>query len=141
MRELLLVAYSCLNVPYVFGGNNPLAGMDCSGFIQWVLRSVGLDPPGRQNAQMLFDHFSKNGRWNSHQPGALIFFGQSASKITHIGMLVDQYRFIEAGHGDSTCTTKEIAAERGACVRISPLTLRKDVIAIIRPNYDCIGVV
>ena len=140
MRHLLSVAYSCLNVPYVYGGNNPLTGLDCSGLMLWILKSTGHILPD-MTAQGIFDHFHDKGRWSSYTCGSLCFFGQATNKITHVGMFIDQYRFIEAGGGDSACTTKEIAAIKGACVRISHIKLRKDLVAIVKPDYSLIGVV
>lgn len=139
MEILRQYALSFLGTPYKFGGGNRLAGLDCSEFVQELLRSVGMDPPGDQTAQALFDHFSVNGEWNRHSMGALAFFGKSAKQITHVAMLLDQYRIIEAGGGDGTTTSFEAAKERGAMVRIRHLSFRKDLVAVIRPRYATIG--
>ncbi len=139
MEILRQYAMSFLGTPYKFGGGNRLQGLDCSEFVQELLRSVGLDPPGDQTAQALFDHFSVNGEWNRHSMGALAFFGKSAKQITHVAMLLDQYRIIEAGGGDGSTTSFEAAKERGAMVRIRHLSFRKDLVAVIRPRYTTIG--
>lgn len=138
MDILLQVAFSCLNIPYIYGGNHPLSGLDCSGLALWLLKSTGIELPD-MNAQGLFDHFSKDGTWNQVQCGALVFFGKDAKHVSHVGMLIDSYRFIEAGGGDSTCVNLEVAKQKGAMVRISHLNHRKDRIAIIRPSYKFIG--
>jgi cell wall-associated NlpC family hydrolase len=135
MEALLRTLYACLNVPYIYGGDNPLVGLDCSGFGQWGLKSVGADPPGDQTAQGLFDHFSRNGEWNKYTPGALAFYGQSATEISHVAFLVSSSQIIEAGGGDHTTTTLEEARKRGACVRIRMIKARPDLVAVIRPNY------
>lgn len=132
-------AMSFLGTPYIFGGPNRLTGIDCSGFVQELLASVGLDPPGDQNAQGLFDHFSVNGEWNRHTMGSLAFFGKDAKNITHVAMLLDQYRIIEAGGGRADTTTLDAAKARGAMVRIRLLKFRTDLVAVIRPRYTTIG--
>lgn len=139
MEILKAYALSFLGTPYKFGGGNRLTGLDCSEFIQELLRSVGLDPPGDQTAQALFDHFSTNGEWNRHGMGSLVFFGKDAKHITHVAMQLDQYRIIEAGGGDGTTTSFDAAKERGAMVRVRHLSFRKDVVAVIRPRYTTIG--
>jgi cell wall-associated NlpC family hydrolase len=139
MEILRQYAMSFLGTPYKYGGENRLDGMDCSEFVQELLRSVGLDPPGDQNSQMLFDHFAKNGEWNRHGMGALVFFGKDAKSITHVAMMLDQYRIIEAGGGRADTKTFEDAKKRGAMVRIRHLSFRKDVVAVIRPRYTTIG--
>lgn len=139
MDILRAYAMSFLGTPYRFGGGNRLQGLDCSEFVQELLRSVGMDPPGDQNAQALFDYFSKNGEWNRQSMGSLAFFGKSASQITHVAMLIDQYRIIEAGGGDSTTVSFDAAKDRGAMVRIRLLKFRGDLVAVIRPRYLTIG--
>lgn len=139
MDILKAYALSFLGTPYKYGGENRLDGLDCSEFIQELLRSVGLDPPGDQNAQALFDHFSVNGEWNRHGMGSLVFFGKDARNITHVAMMLDQYRIIEAGGGRADTKTLDDAKKRGAMVRIRHLSFRKDVVAVIRPRYTTIG--
>lgn len=130
-----------VGIHYKWGGNNPLTGMDCSGFIQILLASVGEDPPGDQTAQALYNYFSSNGHatWNHYSMGALAFFGESATKITHVGMLLDQYRMIEAAGGNSRTQTRTDAEDKGAFVKISLLSRRSDLVAILKPYYRKIG--
>jgi len=140
MMDLLRdYAISFVGVPYIWGGNNRLSGMDCSGFIQELLKSVGADPPGDQTAQALFDHFQDQGDWNRFVCGSLAFFGTDSRHVSHVSMLLDHSRVIEAGGGDSSTTSLKRAKEQGACVRIRLLEERKNRVAIIRPHYVKIG--
>lgn len=128
------VMVSLLNVPYFYGGNNPLQGLDCSGGVQWVYRSVGVLPPGDFSAQGLFNLFERDGAWNVYRTGSMVFFGKSSTKITHVALLWDADHIFECGGGDSTTTTLKSAMERGACGRIRPLKNRSDIVAVIRPR-------
>lgn len=141
MDLVLLTAKSCLNIPYIFGGNSPLQGLDCSGFVQWVLKSAGMDPPGDQTAQALFDYFEKNGSFGVEKPGSLVFYGKTVAAISHVALMLDRFRVIEAGGGDSTTKTRADAEKRGACVRIRHISDRKDLVAKIYPNYSKIGLI
>lgn len=38
-------AQSMVGSPYVYGGTSPVAGWDCSGFVQWVYAQHGIDLP------------------------------------------------------------------------------------------------
>lgn len=127
--------------PYIWAGNNPIEGFDCSGFVQELLASCGMDPPGDQTAQSLFDHFQKNGAWNVYACGSLAFYGLSVTKITHVAMLLDGYRIIEAGGGGSLVKTKELAALHNAYIRIRTIKHRNDLVAILRPRYTPIGMI
>ena len=134
-------ATSFVGTRYKWGGDNPLSGMDCSGLIQELLRSVGLDPPGDQTAQGLYDFFSERGDWNVYRCGALAFYGKSSKEVTHVAMLIDQYRVIEAAGGNQTTMTKEDAEVKGAFVRVRLIHARKDLLSVIRPHFITIGAI
>lgn len=132
------VMRSCLNVPYVWGGNNPLQGLDCSGFVLWCLRSVGLWTAGDMNAQGLYKHFKVTGtvmdiKADDLPVGTLCFYGESLQQITHVAMIYENDLIIEAGGGGSKCKTPADAAAAGAMVRIRPLLTRRDLLALISP--------
>ena len=128
-----------VGTPYKWGGDDPMDGFDCSGFIQELLASAGMDPPGDQTAQKLFDHFEKYGQWNIYKCGALAFYGKSVAEITHVAMLIDGYRIIEAGGGGSKTKSKQDAIDQNAYVRVRLLRNRKDLVAVILPRYTTIG--
>lgn len=140
MRILTDYALQFVGKPYRWGGDDPIRGFDCSGFIQELLASAGIDPKGDQTAQGLFDYFSRNGSWNIQRVGSLAFYGKDVKSISHVAMMLDSYRIIEAGAGGPTTTTEQAAADQNAFVRIRLLTNRKDLQAVIRPHYLTIGV-
>lgn len=141
MKTLVEYAKSFIGVPYKWGGSSRLTGLDCSGLVQEILSSVGMDPEGDQTAQGLFDHFEKHGRLGVYGPGALAFYGKSYREISHIAFAVDTYRIIEAGGGGSKVTTLDEAAKENACVRMRLIKYRKDFQAIIMPHYTSIGMI
>lgn len=131
-----------LYTPYRWDGNSPITGLDCSGFICELMRSVGEIPfRADMSAQQLFDHFSMLGEHNRHGLGSLVWFGESSTKITHVAIMVDNYLMAEAGGGGSAILTKEDAAKANAIVRIRLLDSRADRVAIIRPYYRRIGLI
>jgi cell wall-associated NlpC family hydrolase len=132
--NLISYARSFIGTPYIWGGSSP-DGFDCSGLVQEILSYSGVDPIGDQTAQDLYNHFAKHGVVSLPKAGALVFYGKTISDIRHISMCTSENTVIEAGGGDSTCTTKEIANKKGAFVRERPITHRKDIVAIIMPNY------
>lgn len=139
MQLLIDYAMRFVGTPYRYGGDDPMSGMDCSDMVQQVLAAAGIDPPGDQNAQSLYDYFEKNGSYNKYGAGALAFYGQSTTKISHIAFCIDQYRIIEAGGGDSTTTTLDAAIKRNAFVRMRLIKHRTDLQAVIMPSYAKIG--
>lgn len=114
-----------------------MQGFDCSGFIQWVLQSVGVDPKGDQTAQVLHDLLLQQGGIPIPMAtaGAIAFYGQTPKRISHVSMCLNEHQIIEAGGGGSTTTSVEAATKIGACVRVRPFTDRKDRVALVMPNY------
>lgn len=139
MQLLRDYALSFVGRPYRWGGDDPMAGYDCSGFVQELLDSCGIDPAGDQTAQALYNFFSLAGELNKRGCGSLVFYGASKSRISHVAMMLDEHRIIEAGGGDSRTKTEEDAVKQNAYIRVRHFLRRKDLIAVIRPNYSKIG--
>ncbi len=136
MKTLCAYALSFVGIPYMWGGDDPMKGFDCSGLVQEILDSVGIDPPGDQTSQGLFDKFSMGGtKLDKPQAGALVFYGKGPSKITHIAFCIDDKRIVEAGGGRSSTTSEEIAAAQNAYVRVRRYDRRRDIVGIYMPNY------
>lgn len=125
-----------LGKPYVWGAEGPEA-YDCSGFVQWALQPLGLDPSGDQTAAGLYQFF---GRGRSTEVtaqqsrlGDLVFFGSDES-ISHIALAWGDEKMLEAGGGGRKTTSIAIARQQGAEVRIRPIARRADLVGILRPN-------
>lgn len=136
MNIVTLYALQFIGINYKWGGNNAVSGFDCSGYVQEILSAIGMDPPGRDTAQSLYDHFSKNGTLKvKPQEGDLIFYGTGTAGINHIAYCMNESQILEAGGGGSQTTSIEAAAKTSAVVRSRLYDRRKDIVAIITPNY------
>lgn len=137
-REAVIeYALRFVGVPYLYGGNNPLTGWDCSAYICELLKSTGVIPwQVDLNAQGLRETLLKT-KHESIFPtcveGSILFFGKSKTAITHTALALNQKIMLEAGGGDSTTTSVQEAGRRGAFVRIRPI--RHDLIDSILPEY------
>ena len=141
MILLTTYALSFVGLPYIYGGNNPVVGLDCSGLVCEILKSVGaIGGKEDLSAQQLFDRFQHSGRWNSYGAGSLVFFGKSVTDISHVAVMIDRFRIVEAGSGDPTVLTVDDAIKKNAFVRVREITNRKDLVAVIRPPYPMVGV-
>lgn len=115
---------SVLGVPYVWGSNDPLRGLDCSGAVVWVLRRLGLKPSK-------WDATAASLRKESSlvilpQVGDLVFYGPLLGSVNHVMVYMGDGKVIGASGGGSMTKTAEEARAKGAEVKILPVDYRKD---------------
>ena len=90
--ETLQLARRFLGITYTWGGVSSF-GFDCSGFTQMLVRQRGIEMPRDADLQAAWIGVTSVDR-KDLQPGDLLFFGSSASRITHTGMYLGQGEFI-----------------------------------------------
>jgi len=124
--------WSFVGTPYRWAGDD-FSGWDCSGLCVEMLKAGGiLTEQEDKTAQQLFDSFQG---YELGKPihGVLVFYGKSRTKITHVGICIDNYLMIEAGGGGSKTLTTSDAIRQNAFVRVRPIRRRKDVVAFCDP--------
>jgi len=143
MEILEKYAYELIGIPYQWGGDDPMAGFDCSGLTIELLQSVGIFPHKEDaTSQGLYDRYSVGLRGrllDTHETpefGDLGFYGSNDQAIIHIVFFMDHYRVLEAGSGGRRIKTVEDAIKYNAFTRIRPYKHRGDLVAIVRPRYD-----
>lgn len=139
MNRSLMQSYILhfLGLPYIWGGDDPIQGFDCSGFVQEFLLSFGAHPDPKKDltAQGLYNELVKTGMSSIKEFGAIAFYGKSYSEITHVAVLLDSKSIFEFGGGGSLTKSKEDAVTQNAYGRIRPLTRRNDLVTCIMPKY------
>ncbi len=113
LNQLIETAAAYLGIPYLWAGEKPSTGMDCSGFVMYVFRQHGIELP----------HFAA---WQCDmgvpvdlvdiQPGDVVGFGAS---IHHIGIYIGDGLFIHA-------------PRTGDVIRVARLADRNDITAVRR---------
>ncbi|OOM79422.1 C40 family peptidase [Clostridium sp. BL-8] len=91
-RALIEEAEKNLKVPYLWGGDSP-KGFDCSGLMQYVFKSQGINMPRMSQEQQ---SFAKTISINEIKPGDLVF--NKPSESTHVGMYIGDGMYIQAPH-------------------------------------------
>ncbi len=109
----LVVAWAVAQIgtPYVWGGESPGVGFDCSGLVQAAWAVAGVHLP--RVAQDQYDATAKLTPGQPLAPGDLIFFGQGPSAVDHVGLYVGT---------DGATTVMVDAPHTGAAVRAEPFT-------------------
>ena len=135
-REFALkLAWEMWGLKYVWGGDDSIAGFDCSGMVIELLKSSGRLPlKGDWTAQELYGRFKKN-LVVVPRAGCLVFWGAIYS-ITHIEMMIDDKRTIGASGGGSKTLTEGDAIRQNAYVKFRPLIFRSTPFAIVDPFRD-----
>ncbi len=86
-------AHKELGVPYLYGGESPQAGFDCSGLMQWAYHQAGVNLP--RVADQQFTVGTSVGL-NDLKEGDLVFFRIGGGDVDHVGMYVGNHMFLEA---------------------------------------------
>ena len=107
----LAFALSKIGVPYVWGGESP-SGYDCSGLVQAAYRLAGINLP--RTTQEQYDAGPRLPASAQLQPGDLVFFGQSPSEVTHVGMVVRSGEMVDAPHPGTSVRTEPFPTSVGA---------------------------
>ena len=81
-----------LRVPYLWGGESP-TGFDCSGLMQYVFKSQGINIPRVSEDQQ---SASTTINMSEIKPGDLVF--NKVSDSTHVGMYIGNDMYIQAPH-------------------------------------------
>jgi cell wall-associated NlpC family hydrolase len=131
------VAFSLLNKPYIWGGDNPVEGIDCSGLVIEILKSIGLLPSkGDWTAHGLYNRF-KDHIINEQDvsEGCLIFWQNKDGTCNHVEYALSTTLSIGARGGGSQVKTTKDALKYGAYSKIRPWKGRpgRVVKAIIDP--------
>jgi cell wall-associated NlpC family hydrolase len=84
-----------IGTPYVWGGDDPVDGFDCSGLTQFVFReTAGIDLPRTAREQR---HEGKDVKRQELKPGDLVFFNTTRRRtVSHVGIYIGQNQFVHA---------------------------------------------
>lgn len=130
----ILYLYSFLNIPYRWGGDDPIEGFDCSGAVIEWMAYLGIQPPKDMTAQQLYYYYSHQNDSDTKDLGTLVFYGKSLAHISHVALMIDQEKVIEFGGGNQFTRSEQQAANQNAFARIRHYTHRKDLLAVVKPK-------
>jgi peptidoglycan DL-endopeptidase CwlO len=93
--RLLRTGEAYIGVPYVWGGNTPREGFDCSGFTKYVFAKQGITLPRTSREQ------SRVGTpvaadFRDLEPGDLMFFAEPGEAISHVAIYAGNGRILHS---------------------------------------------
>jgi cell wall-associated NlpC family hydrolase len=91
-------ALSLVGTPYVYGGESPQTGFDCSGFVRYIYRDA-LGIVLARSAQAQSEFGATVYPLEGLRLGDLVFFsenGEFGARVFHVGLYVGEGRFVHA---------------------------------------------
>ena len=104
-----------LGVPYVFGGNDPKTGLDCSSLVQRVYQDLGIKLPRIAADQAKVG--TSVASLDQARPGDLVCFG---SPVNHIGIYIGDGKMIVAPHTGDVVKIQDVYKTPSTIRRIIP---------------------
>lgn len=99
--ELVADAAELLGVPYVWGGETPEEGFDCSGFIFYLFQQQGVPIP-RTVALM----WNAGASVSAPEVGDIVFFATTTNSPSHAGIYIGNGQFIHSGASTGVTTSR-----------------------------------
>ncbi len=101
-----------VGTPYIWGGETPGVGFDCSGLVQAAYRAAGVDLP--RTAQAQFNAGPPLPAGAPTLPGDLVFFGGGPADVTHVGLVVGPAEMVDAPHVGASVRVEPFPSTVGA---------------------------
>ncbi|HEU0015182.1 MAG TPA: C40 family peptidase [Longimicrobium sp.] len=100
---------------YVFGGESPTRGFDCSGFLKYLMRAFDVDMPRTAAEQARVGRPIPRER-SLLRPGDILTFGERG-RVTHVGMYVGNGRYVHASSGAGRIVESDLDRPQSRLVR------------------------
>lgn len=94
-------AKTFVGIPYVYGGNSPSEGFDCSGFVKYVFQNFGVNLPRSSYSQM---NVGTPVTREQLIPGDLVVFREGG----HVGIYCGNNMYIHAPQTGRNITVEEM---------------------------------
>ena len=101
-KQLVSAATGVLGTKYVYGGTTS-KGFDCSGFIGYVYKKVGVKLP-RTSAGMYASGSAVSKK--NLQTGDLVFFNTSGKGVSHVGVYIGGGKFAHSSSSKGVSISK-----------------------------------
>lgn len=122
--EFVSYAERWMGKPYLWAGDDPMAGFDCSGLVMECGKAVGLFEDGWDfNAEGLWTRFKTKELPRPYLPyaGCLVLWLNSYGFAVHVAIMKNERLIIHAGGGGSKTATLQDAIRQNAFVMMRSL--------------------
>lgn len=102
---LVETALSLRGIPYVFGGDDPQTGFDCSGLVQFVFARYSVEVPRTVGAQF---RIGLPVTLADLRAADLVFFSTTGPGPTHVGIALNRDQFIHAPNSNGVVRVEPV---------------------------------
>ena len=106
-EKVVTIAAGVLGTPYLWGGDSPQKGFDCSGLVFYSFEQMGLRVPRTAEDQR---KAAERVQRDELEPGDLVFFRSSKGRVDHVGIYAGDGRFIHAPNAGSVVSYASLDA-------------------------------
>lgn len=135
LRDVAFVVWErLLHAPYKWGGDDPMSGVDCSGFVLEGLKAAGLvgrdfDTTAEGLLSQVFVKLVRVTHTEQLRRGMLVFWGRPGKPMHHVEVIYGLYPLaremcvltIGASGGGSATVSADAAVQQNAYVKIRPV--------------------
>jgi len=130
------VWYLCkfIDQPYIWGGDDPIAGFDCSGLAMEVLTAVGIYQRGGidKPAHGIYLDFKDNEKPKIYA-GCLAFWFNEIGRACHVAMAINDLFIIHAAGGGKKVKTLKAAIKYNAFIKMDRFD---EVVKLRKKRYN-----
>lgn len=130
-------AMRMVGLPYIWGGDDPINGFDCSGLCIELLKAAGVVDGHFDSTAAGLHQYPAFPAIDGPRFGVLAFYGKPI--VTHVGFCLNETHMLEAGGGLTSTTNREDAIKQNAYIRIRPIKHRSDLVGFKMPTYPWKG--
>ena len=123
-RRVLDTGDEYLGVRYIYGGEDPDRGLDCSAFTQLVFRRNGVTIPRTSRQQAMVGRGVPMD-FAVIAPGDLLFFAGDGERIDHVALYAGDGRILHATSSGGEVRYDDLASARGTWFRDHLVAVRR----------------
>lgn len=110
--RVLATGHSYVGERYLYGGETPGVGFDCSGFVQYVFGRHSVDLPRTSREQASAGRALPRAV-TSLQPGDLMLFSSKGGRVDHVAIYAGNNRILHSSAGAGGVVYDDLSTSRG----------------------------
>jgi cell wall-associated NlpC family hydrolase len=125
-RNVIRTGERYLGTRYVWGGDTPREGFDCSGFTRYIFARHGVGIPRTSRQQATIGRKLPRS-WSAVRPGDLVMFANGGGRINHVAIYAGNGRILHSTSSGGGVRYDDLRTQRGRWFRDHMVAARRVV--------------